>query len=173
VFLKHDLEDAMPFLKKNNLRHADYATKSVQELIPEEALKKALVKQFNYAASCVAVNKGNGQFIVEKLPPMIQLSSINAFHCMDLNDDGKVDIISGGNQFDFIPQLERLDASAGDVLINKGNGNFTWMEPGLTGLNLKGQLRDIQEIQVRQKDYLLFLQNDEYPVLYKVNDKIK
>jgi len=173
VFLKHDLEDAMPFLKKNNLRHADYATKSVQELIPEEALNKALVKQFNYAASCVAVNKGNGQFIVEKLPPMIQLSSINAFHCMDLNDDGKVDIISGGNQFDFIPQLERLDASAGDLLINKGNGNFTWMEPGLTGLNLRGQLRDIQELQVRQKDYLLFLQNDEYPVLYKVNDKIK
>ena len=34
VFLKYDLEDAMPFLKKNNLKHAEYATKSVQELDP-------------------------------------------------------------------------------------------------------------------------------------------
>ena len=101
----------MPFLKKNNLKHADYATKSVQELIPSEALKKATVKQFDYSPSCVAINKGKGQFVIEKLPPMTQLSSINAIYCMDINDDGKVDVVSGGNQFDFIPQLERLDAS--------------------------------------------------------------
>ena len=173
VFLKHDLEDAMPFLKKNNLKHAEYATKSVQELIPPEALNKALVKQFDFSPSCVAINKGNGQFIVEKLPPMIQLSSLNAIHCMDINNDGKIDIISGGNQFDFIPQLERLDASMGDVLLNNGSGVFTWIAPGQTGLNLRGQLRDIEEIHIRRKEYLLFLQNDEYPVLYQVKDKIK
>ncbi len=173
VFLKHDLEDAMPFLKKNNLKHAEYATKSVQELIPAEALNRALVKQFDFSPSCVAINKGNGQFIVEKLPPMIQLSSVNAIHCMDINNDGKIDIISGGNQFDFIPQLERLDASMGDVLLNNGSGVFTWIQPGQTGLNLRGQLRDIEEIHIHRKDYLLFLQNDEYPVLYQVEDKIK
>jgi hypothetical protein len=173
VFLKHDLEDAMPFLKKNNLRHAEYATKSVQELIPREALNKALVKEFDFSPSCVAINKGNGQFIVEKLPAMIQLSSVNAIHCMDINNDGKIDIVSGGNQFDFIPQLERLDASMGDVLINDGNGNFRWVEPGLSGLDLRGQLRDILEIHAAQKDYLLFLQNDEYPVLYQAKDKFK
>ena len=178
VFLKHDLEDAMPFLKKNNLKHAEYATKSVQELIPAEALNKALVKQFDYSPSCVAINKGNGQFIVEKLPPMIQLSSVNAIHCMDINKDGKIDIVSGGNQFDFIPQLERLDASMGDVLINNGVGTlpagqpgFIWVEPARTGLDLSGQVRDIEEIHINQKNYLLFLQNDEYPVLYEVKDK--
>jgi len=178
VFLKHDLEDAMPFLKKNNLKHAEYATKSVQELIPAEALNKALVKQFDYSPSCVAINKGNGQFIVEKLPPMIQLSSVNAIHCMDINKDGKIDIVSGGNQFDFIPQLERLDASMGDVLINNGVGTlpagqpgFIWVEPARTGLDLSGQVRDIEEVHINQKNYLLFLQNDEYPVLYEVKDK--
>jgi len=178
VFLKHDLEDAMPFLKKNNLKHAEYATKSVQELIPAEALNKALVKQFDYSPSCVAINKGNGQFIVEKLPPMIQLSSVNAIHCMDINKDRKIDIVSGGNQFDFIPQLERLDASMGDVLINNGVGTlpagqpgFIWVEPARTGLDLSGQVRDIEEIHINQKNYLLFLQNDEYPVLYEVKDK--
>ena len=141
VFLKHDLEDAMPFLKKNNLKHAEYATKSVQELIPAEALNKAMVKQFDYSPSCVAINKGKGQFIVEKLPPMIQLSSVNAIHCMDINNDGKIDIISGGNQFDFIPQLERLDASMGDVLINDGRGNFTWVEPGQTRIKSQGPVK--------------------------------
>jgi len=173
VFLKHDLEDAMPFLKKNNLKHADYATKSVQELVPPEALNKATVKQFDYSPSCVAINKGKGQFVIEKLPPMTQLSSINAIYCMDINNDGKVDVVSGGNQFDFIPQLERLDASMGDVLLNNGSGNFMWIEPGRTGLHLRGQLRDIKEIHGHGKNYLLFLQNDEFPVLYQLKDKIK
>jgi hypothetical protein len=173
VFLKHDLEDAMPFLKKNNLRHADYAKKSVQELIPSDALSRALVKQFNYSASCIAINQGNGKFAVQKLPDRLQLSSVNVIHSMDVNNDGNVDIVCGGNQFDFIPQLERLDAAGGEILTNDGKGNFKWVEPAQTGLNLRGQLRDIAEIAVRNKRYLLFLQNDEYPVLFRLNDLSK
>jgi hypothetical protein len=173
VFLKHDLEDAMPFLKKNNLKHADYATKSVQELIPPEALNKALVKQFNFSSSCVAINNGNGKFTIQKFPARLQLSSVNSIHCMDINNDGYIDIVSGGNQFDFLPQLERLDASCGDILINDGKGNFKWIEPIQTGLKLKGQLRDIAEIQGRRKKYLLFLQNDEYPLMYQLNNSEK
>ena len=173
VFLKHDLEDAMPFLKKDNLRHAEYAKKSVQELIPPDALSKALVKQFNYSASCVAVNRGNGKFAISKFPDRLQLSSVNVIHCMDMNNDGHTDVVSGGNQFDFIPQLERLDASSGDILINDGKGNFSWMEPAQTGLNLRGELRDIAEITSRNKKYLLFLQNNEYPLLFRLNDHSK
>jgi len=168
VFLKHDLEDAMPFLKKNNLKHADYATKSVQELLPSEMLNKALVRQFNYSASCAAINKGNGEFEIHELPAMVQLSSMNAIHCIDINHDGYVDIVSGGNQFDFIPQLERLDASSGDILLNDGKGNFKWIKATETGLDLKGQLRDIAELHSRNKRWLLFLQNGEYPVLYEL-----
>ena len=173
VFLKHDLEDAMPFLKKNNLRHADYATKSVQDLIPPETLNKAVVRKFNYMASCVAINKGNGKFEVHELPSMVQLSSVNAIHCMDVNNDGYTDIVCGGNQFDFIPQLERLDASSGDILINDGKGNFKWVESAQTGLNLRGELRDIAEIKSGSKTYLLFLQNDAYPVLYQLKSYLR
>lgn len=173
VFLKNDLADALPFLKKLNLKHAEYATKSVQDLIPSDALNTAVIKQFNYSASCVAVNNGNGKFTITKFPSMIQLSSVNAIHCMDVNIDGYTDLILGGNQFDFQPQLERLDASLGDILINDGKGNFLWTEAIKTGLELRGQLRDITEIQGRNNKYLLFLQNDEYPFLYQLNNHQK
>jgi hypothetical protein len=173
VFLKHDLEEAMPFLKKNNLKHSEYATKSVQELIPSEALNRALVKQFNYPASCVAINKGNGRFSVEKFPTMVQLSSMNAIHPMDINQDGYPDLVCGGNEFNFMPQLEILDASSGDVLINDGGGKFKWVEPGQTGLELTGQLRDVEEINTGDKKYLLCLQNDEFPSLYQLTNPAK
>ena len=145
----------------------------MQDLIPPEALKRAIVREFDYMASCVAINKGNGKFEVHELPSMVQLSSVNAIHCLDVNKDGYPDIVCGGNQFDFIPQLERLDASTGDILINDGKGNFKWMESAQTGLNLRGELRDIAEVRSRSKTYLLFLQNDEYPVLYELRNYLK
>ncbi|MFL5739532.1 MAG: VCBS repeat-containing protein [Flavisolibacter sp.] len=169
VFLKRDLEEQLPSIKKNNLKNEDYATKSVEELFPASLLDKSQQKLFNYPSSVVALNRGNGHFLVHKLPVMTQLSCINVIHAMDLNGDGKLDLVIGGNQFGFLPQFERLDASIGDVLINDGRGNFTWQKPSRTGLNLRGEMRDIAEIKGKAKKYLLFLQNNQVPVLCEVN----
>ena len=90
-----------------------------------------------------------------------------------MNGDGIKDLVCGGNRFNFQPQLERLDASHGEILINDGKGNLKQMEPAITGLELRGQLRDIDEFKNKGGIYLLFLQNDEYPLLFKLNDKLK
>ncbi|HCL82746.1 MAG TPA: RNA-binding protein, partial [Chitinophagaceae bacterium] len=171
VFLKHDLEFQMPILKKQNLKHGDFAKKTIQELVPEELLKTSLVKKFNYCPSVVAINQGNGQFIIRKLPVMVQLSSVNAIQCTDLNGDGYPDLILGGNEFGFLPQFGRLDGSFGDVLLNDGKGNFSFMENARSGLNLQGQVRDIGLIKGQKKTRVLFLINDEYPVLYETGSK--
>jgi hypothetical protein len=99
---------------------------------------------------------------------MVQLSSVNATSCMDVNKDDKIDLILGGNLYTFLPQFERLDASFGDVLLNDGKGNFTWVPQKKTGLNVRGQVRDIVEIPGEKFPYILFLINDEYPALYKL-----
>src|SRR5206468_10919723 len=65
VFLKRDLESQLPMIKKNNLKHKDYATRSIQDLFPSEALNAAIVKTFNYPSSCIAINKGDGKFEIK------------------------------------------------------------------------------------------------------------
>ena len=170
VMLKHDLEEQIPSIKKNNLKHIDYAQRSIQELFSAELINKSTVKQFTYCASVVAINKGNGNFALQKLPVLAQMSCINSIYCTDLNQDGFVDLVLGGNQFGFLPEFQRLDASLGDVLMNDGKGNFICKDAFETGLHLRGEVRDIQKVKVNKKDVLLFLQNDEYPVLYKMND---
>src|SRR6185312_11870110 len=102
VFLKNDMLYEIPLLKKQNLRHEDYAEKSIQQLFSSDVLQKCTVKEFNYPSSIVAINDGNGNFTIKKLPPMVQLSSVNAIHCMDVNEDGKTDLVLGGNLYTFL-----------------------------------------------------------------------
>jgi len=173
VFLKHEIQEQIPALKKQNLKHSEYAKKSMQELFPAEVLNKCLVKQFNYASSIIALNKGDGQFVIQKLPPMVQTSCINAIHQMDINNDGYTDLILGGNKFGLPPQFGRLDASYGDILINNHKGGFTRLAYEQSGLEIHGEVRDIIEIPSVKKKYLLFLVNDDYPVLYEANHTLK
>jgi enediyne biosynthesis protein E4 len=173
VFLKRDMQDQLPGLKKENLKHSEYANKAVQNLFPNEMIASSIVKKFTYASSCVAINEGNGKFTVKPLPVMAQLSCINAIKPIDVNGDGLLDLVTGGNQFGFLPQFEKLDGSFGDVLINTGKGDFVWQENKKTGLNLRGELRDIAAIENPKGIFLLFLQNNEYPFLYKLNSTLK
>ncbi|HET7000077.1 MAG TPA: FG-GAP-like repeat-containing protein [Puia sp.] len=168
VFLKHDLEFQMPILKKQNLKHGEFAKKTIQDLLPEAMVKTSQVKKFNYCPSVIAINEGNGQFSIHKLPTMVQLSSVNAIRVTDLNGDGFPDLVLGGNEFGFLPQFSRLDGSFGDALINDGKGNFSFMPNAKSGLGLRGQVRDIAMIKGQKKMRFLFLMNDEYPVLYEL-----
>jgi hypothetical protein len=173
VFLKHDLQEQLPSIKKNNLKHHQYATKDLQDLFPKQMIATSVVKKFNYASSCVAINEGKGKFTIKELPIMSQLSCINAVQPMDVNGDNYIDLVLGGNQFGFLPQFEKLDGCFGDVLINNGKGEFIWQDAKRTGLNLRGELRDITEIKNSDGTQVLFLQNNEYPFLYKLNNGLK
>jgi hypothetical protein len=172
VFMKTELESQLPFLKKQNLHNAEFARKGIQELFSKEQVDRSIVKQINYSSSCIAYNDGNGIFTIKKLPVNSQFSSVNAIVPVDVNADGFIDLVLGGNEFGFQPQLGRLDASDGDVLINDGKGNFKVLDQINSGINVPGQLRDIVLLKGKDKTGLLFLQNNEFPVLYKLNNKL-
>ncbi|MEP6615369.1 MAG: FG-GAP-like repeat-containing protein [Ginsengibacter sp.] len=171
VFLKRDVTDQFPFLKKQNLKNSDYAPKSFSELFGKELAEHSAVKQFNFCSSIIALNNGKGVFAIQKLPPAVQLSSVNAICCTDLNKDKKTDLIIGGNKFEFPPQFGSLDASYGTVLLNNGAKGFTPVQPAASGLSIAGEVRDIKEVTVMNKRYILMVQNDQFPVMYQVKIK--
>lgn len=173
VFLKHEMERQLPILKKQNLKNGDYAKKPVQELLPADLLQRSTIKLFNYPSSMIATNLGNGNFSVRPMPARLQLSSINAVLYADLNGDGYGDLVLGGNEFGFLPQFGRLDASLGNVMLNDGRGKFIWKSSDETGLELRGQIRDIVAVKGKNQTSILVLQNDEYPVLYAIRSSIK
>lgn len=170
VFMKREITDQVPSLKKLNLKHQDFAKKTIQDLFGKD-LKDAELKEVNYASSCIAYNDGKGIFTIKALPWQVQLSSINAIQLIDVNSDGFDDLVTAGNFFNMLPQFCRLDAGYGEILLSDKMGNFNIVPAVQTGLNLYGQTRDIVHWKKNSNDYLLFLENNATPVLYKLNSK--
>jgi hypothetical protein len=168
VFLKGEMQEQIPLLKKENLNYEIYAKKSFQELFKKELIDKAAMKLYNFTSSIIAWGKGNGQFDIQRLPNEVQFSSLNAMVSMDVNADNKLDLVMGGNQFGFLPQFGRLDANYGLVLINKGKRVLEVVEDKQSGLNITGQVRDMLLIQQPKQKGVLFIRNNQYPVFMKI-----
>lgn len=168
VFLKHEMEEQLPILKKQNLLHEGYAKKSIQDLFSPETLASCEVKRFDYAPSCIAINQGNGHFTVTKLPPQVQFSSVNAILPIDPTKKGLPNLLLGGNLLGFLPQFGRLDANFGLYLKNNGSGKFTSIDARKTGLLVRGETRDIKQINVKKNNCFVFLRNNEFPVMYQL-----
>lgn len=164
VFLKRELTEQLNFLKKQNLKHKDFATKSIQELIPAEELKKANVKEARCFKSMIALNKGNGQFEMRELPAPVQMSSVNAIAVADVDQDGLDDLLLGGNLYHFLPQFSRLDASYGHTLRNKGGGEFEYMPNRQSGFSVSGEIKQIVAVQSGKKRSYLILRNSQQSV---------
>lgn len=171
VFLKKEFTEILPLYKKENLLHHEFAKKSIQTIFKENLIKSATVKTFNYTASCIAINKGNGQFEIKEIPTQAQLSSVNAILCNDVNSDGKIDIIIGGNTTECLPQFGRCDANYGQILLNDGKGNFETMSEKSSGVNVSGNVKDIKLIHCKNENQILFLRNNDKPVLYSIFKK--
>jgi len=173
VFLKSEMQEQIPLIKKENLNYKDYAVKTFQELFSAEAVKKAIMKTYNYTSSVIAWGKGNGEFEIQRLPNDVQYSSLNAILPIDVNGDQKVDLVLGGNQFGFIPQCGRLDANYGLVLVNKGNRKFEVLDDKVSGLSITGQVKDIISLPNKNNPRVLFIRNDDFPVLMNMDAHLK
>jgi hypothetical protein len=171
INLKQELAKQIPSIKKKNLSYADYAKKSVQEIFAQEVVGNSLQKTAVIQESVVAINKGNGQFEIKILPKEVQFSSINTSCVMDVNKDGILDIILGGNQYEFKPQFGRLDANHGSILLGNKKGNFSWLPYANSGFFLTGEVQKIKTIKNKNNTIaILAVLNNNAPKLFTSNE---
>ncbi|WP_396635566.1 VCBS repeat-containing protein [Maribacter sp. R77961] len=171
IHLKRDLTAQLAHLKKENLKFSDYSRKSINDLFSEKKLNQSIQKEVNTSLSVIAINNGNSHFTIKALPERAQLSCINDMDFVDVNNDGFLDIIYGGNNYALKPQFSQLDASFGGLLLNNGKGDFDWVSYTDSGIFVKGVVNSVNVIQDDKKDTkVLFGINNEKPVLFSLND---
>jgi hypothetical protein len=65
---------------------------------------------------------------------------------LDYDKDGNEDILLCGNINHARLRFGKFDANYGLLLHNDGNGNFTYVKQGLSGFQLRGDVRSVAAI---------------------------
>ena len=171
IHMKKELTAQLVSLKKQNLKASEYAKKSIDELFSESIFENSIMKQSTISESIIAVNQGDWNFSVKKLPSRVQLSCVCGIICSDINNDGYLDIIMAGNNFEFKPQYSRLDANYGSVLLGDGNLGFTWQDYNTSGFAVKNEVKHLKKIKDNKgKSYFIAAINNESPKLFLINE---
>ena len=102
----------------------------------------------------------DNSFTRNALAPEIQYSNVSSILLEDTDNNGKLDIILGGNQTKIKPQFGPLESSNGWILKQQKNGIFEKPQ----ALGVKGEIRSITS----------FKNKDQYSIILGINnDSIK
>lgn len=104
---------------------------------------------------------------MERLPARAQFSCISAIQVVDLNQDGRRDLLLGGNFHHFIPQFGRLDGDCGTLLVQGESRVWRALTPRESGVMIRGEVRHLETIQVGKTEVLLAIRNEATPVALK------
>lgn len=172
IHMKKELTGQLVSLKKENLKASDYAARTVEELFPKEIIENSIVKTARISETVIAINEGGGKFTIKKLPVQTQLSCVCGIACTDVNNDGNLDIIMGGNNYEFKPQFSRLDANYGSVLLGDGKMGFEWQDYDKSGFFVRQEIKHLKTFSDKDgKQYLIAAINNDKPKIYKLNEE--
>ena len=97
VHFRDRLLDQMVVLKKKFTRYENYADATITVIFTKDQLKDARVLTANNFSHSLFMNEGGRKFTVSQLPRYTQISAVRTIRSMDINNDGKTDILIGGN----------------------------------------------------------------------------
>ena len=156
---RDELFKQIPSIKKKYLYYKDYANANMTDLFGADVYQTALIKELHVLSSAIYWGS-ESTFTRKALAPEVQYSNVGSILLEDFDNNGKIDIILGGNQSKIKPQFGPLESSNGWILKQQKNGIFE--KPA--SLGVKGEIRSI----------ISFKDKDQYSIILGINnDSIK
>ena len=158
----------MPFIADKYKSYKEFANATLLDVYGEK-LEASYSKSVTEFRSVLLLNKGGMQFEKIPLPVEAQQFPVMAIKTLDVNGDGLEDLILGGNIYETEVETPRLDAISGVVLISDTEKGYYALPQAKTGLYLRGNVKDMELVQLGEKKLLWVARNNENSLLYKIN----
>ena len=168
---KDELAKQIPLINKKFTNYKDFAGKTIEELFDKNQLQGAQVMEVNTFESVYFENTGKGIFKQYALPREAQVSKIFSFFIQDVNQDGNLDVLLGGNLYGVSTYQGRYDASYGLLLQGNGQGKFTAVQPTTSGFLLEEQVRDMKSLRTANGELLLVARNGLPLQIFETNKR--
>lgn len=169
AFSRDELIGQIAHMKGRFPDYKSFAKAGLKDLFSKEELEGADSLQVTLLQSVYLENDGNGNFKLGTLPKEAQYSPIFAFAVADVDGDGHMDLLTGGNLQRTRVSSGRQDANYGYVFFGDGKGNFNHRPSEPSGLVIKGDVRDMTIMEIQRKNYLLVGRNNQALKIYGID----
>ena len=154
-------------ISKKYTKYKDFAGNTIEELFGDSELKGATERMVNTFESVYLENKGKGKFERHDLPALAQVSKVMVLRTEDVDKDGHLDVILGGNFNGASMYQARYDAFFGLILKGNGKGGFKALVPTDTGFLQEGDVRDIKIVQTPKGPLYFVTRNADHMQVFK------
>ncbi len=157
--------EQMPFISDKFESYSSYANASLIDVYGK-ALEDAVEKKCTNFQSYLYTNTGDG-FTKTPLPNEAQLRPILDGIELDINKDGKNDIVLVGNIYNTEVETPRLDYHLSTVLLSDGENlvyNSDYSSDMLIGENSKS----VEHLSIKGQSYILIGNNNAPASLFKI-----
>lgn len=164
---RDELLDQIPSLKKKFTDYISYSKATLTSILPEEKLKTSARFSVKEYRSGVLENK-SGKLVFHPLPVEAQFAPVYAIAFHDTNQDGRPDIVLGGNAKQTRVRIGKNDASLVQTFINQGQMRFGYIPQARSGIYVKGDVRSLAVINAGRDTYLMGAVNNSQVVSYRL-----
>ncbi|WP_158974529.1 VCBS repeat-containing protein [Cellulophaga sp. L1A9] len=161
------LSGQMVSLRKKFSDYKSFAGKTIEEVIEVKTLNKAKLFELNELQSGYLKNN-NGTYEFVAFPKTLQVAPLKSFLCFDFDNDGKEEVLVGGNYFGVKPFHGRFDSFSGALIKSEDTilmGEVLGLQFGLKSV------RHLNIIKLKSKSYLLATMNNGKAQVYKLPKK--
>jgi hypothetical protein len=166
IATRDELVKQIPVLKKDFVRHSDFAGKTMKQIFKNFKLEEAKLFEAKKFESVILFNNVGKGFTIQTLPIEAQFAPIQAILMEDLDGDGILDLLLGGNMTAVSPYFGAYQGSHGLALKGNGDGSFALMKNGKLGIT--GDIKHIRSIKVKNEKWILFVKNDGELEVFKL-----
>jgi len=154
---RNQLNEQVPAVKKKYLLHKDYSTVTMQQLVKDFGPDDWTIYTCETFSSVWIENLANGTFQTHELPIEAQWAPVNSILANDFDDDGNIDLMIAGNEYQMAANNGRHDASYGLLLKGNGKGKFVPVQATESGIIIDGDVKDMKLMSMNTKGKLLLV----------------
>lgn len=161
---RDQLVKQLPMLKKKFLSYRNYRDVKLEDIVtPQKRGNSAEMVANNFAS--VYLENNEQSFKVKALPFEAQLFPVFALKAEDIDGNGTLDLLLGGNLNAVQPEIGPMDAGIGLVLLGDGIGNFKPLTLKESGFLVRGEAREIVTLKNLKNERILFVSRNNDTVL--------
>jgi hypothetical protein len=153
---RDELTEQFPSFKKRFRDYKSYSTATLDKVLTQAEIAESK-KLVAYRMETSYLRNDNGQLTFGEMPIEIQFAPVFAMSSLDVNNDGNMDLITGGNLTGTRARTGTLTGNYGLIFLGDGRGGFAALSARESGLKLS---RDVRKMGLSGSTLIVACDND-------------